>query len=118
MPIRRCPRWSLGGYAYNPAINTSTDNAFLGLDLANLTVRRALAVNGNGRILGQGVVDFSTWTLDYVLKYRGFSLQAEYWFKNVTRHNKGLPCLQTTDVGGPCTAFAPGQLGNSTGWYV
>lgn len=107
-----------GGYAYNPAINTSTDNAFLGLDLANLTVRRALAVNGNGRILGQGVVDFSTWTLDYALKYRGFSLQAEYWFKNVTRHNKGLPCLQTTGVSGPCTAFAPGQLGNSTGWYV
>ena len=107
-----------GGYAYNPAINTSTDNAFVGIDLANLSVRRALALYGNGRILGQGVVDFSTWTLDYAFKYRGFSLQAEYWFRNIDRHNKGLPCLQTNGVGGPCTAFAPGQLGNSTGWYV
>ncbi len=107
-----------GGYAYNPAINTSTDNAFVGIDLANLNFRRQLATLGNGRILGQGVVDFSTWTLDYAFKYRGFSLQAEYWFRNVTRHNKGLPCLQTATQGGPCTVFAPGQFGNATGWYV
>ena len=107
-----------GGYAYNPAIDTSTNNAFVGIDLANLTARRALATYGNARILGQGVVDFSTWTLDSVFKYRGFSVQAEYWFRNVTRHNKELPCMQTTGVGGPCTVFAPGQFGNSTGWYV
>jgi hypothetical protein len=107
-----------GGYAYNPAIDTSTGNAFVGIDLANLTVRRALAQNGNARLLGQGVVDFSTWTLDYAFKYRGFSLQAEYWFRTVTRHNKGLPCMETTGVGGPCTVFAPGQFGNTTGWYV
>jgi Phosphate-selective porin O and P len=107
-----------GGYAYNPSIDTSTDNGFVGIDLANLTTRRALAQYGNGRILGQGVVDFSTWTLDYAFKYRGLSLQAEYWFRNVTRHNKGLPCMQTAGVGGPCTAFAPGQFGNTTGWYV
>jgi hypothetical protein len=107
-----------GGYAYNPGLNTSTDNGFVGIDLANLNLRRSLALLGNGRILGQGVVDFSTWTLDYAFKYRGFSLQAEYWFRNVTRHDKGLPCLQTATQGGPCTAFAPGQFGNSTGWYV
>ncbi|MEQ1628447.1 MAG: hypothetical protein ABL965_13710 [Nitrospira sp.] len=107
-----------GGYAYNPAIDTSTNNAFVGIDLANLTVRRALAQYGNGRMLGQGVVDFSTWTLDYAFKYRGFSLQAEYWFRNVIRHNKELPCMQTAVVGGPCTVFAPGQFGNATGWYV
>lgn len=107
-----------GGYAYNPGLNTSTDNAFVGIDLANLNLRRSLAGLGNGRILGQGVVDFSTWTLDYAFKYRGFSLQAEYWFRNVTRHDKGLPCLQTATSGGPCTVFAPGQFGNSTGWYV
>lgn len=113
------PQMMVGGaYAYNPAIDTSTDNAFVGIDLANLNVRRSLAALGNGRMLGQGVVDFSTWTLDYAFKYRGFSLQAEYWFRNVTRHNKGLPCLQTATQGGPCTTFAPGQFGNSTGWYV
>jgi hypothetical protein len=113
------PQMAVGGaYAYNPAINTSTDNAFVGIDLANLNFRRQIAQFGNGRILGQGIVDFSTWTLDYVFKYRGFSFQAEYWFRNVIRHNKDLPCLQTTAVGGPCTVFAPGQFGNTTGWYA
>jgi hypothetical protein len=113
------PQMVVGGaYAYNPSINTSTDNAFVGIDLANLNFRRQLATFGNGRVLGWGVVDFSTWTLDYAFKYRGFSFQAEYWFKNVTRHNKGLPCMQTAGVGGRCTLFAPGQFGNATGWYV
>jgi phosphate-selective porin O/P len=107
-----------GGYAYNPAINTSSDNAFVGLDLANLNVRRQLAAFGNGRILGQGIVDFSSWTMDYAFKYRGFSFQTEYWYKNVIRHNKGLPCVQTTTIGGPCLIYAPGQYGNMTGWYV
>jgi len=107
-----------GGYAYNPRIDTSTNNAFVGIDLANLNVRRQLAALGNGRMLGQGLVDFSTWTLDYAFKYRGFSFQAEYWFRNVIRHNKELPCMQTAVVGGPCTVFAPGQFGNATGWYV
>ena len=113
------PQMVVGGaYAYNPSIDTSTNNAFVGIDLANLSVRRQLAALGNGRMLGQGVVDFSTWTLDYAFKYRGFSLQAEYWFRNVIRHNKELPCMQTAVVGGPCTVFAPGQFGNTTGWYV
>ncbi len=107
-----------GGYSYNPAINTSTDNAFIGIDLSNLNVRRQIAAFGNARQLGWGIVDYSTWAMDAVYKYRGFSLQGEYYFKNVTRHNKGLPCLQTAGTGGPCTAFAPGQLGNASGWYV
>lgn len=106
-----------GGYAYNPSIDTSSNNAFVGIDLANLNVRRALASLGNGRLLGQGVVDFSTWTLDGAFKYRGFSLQGEYWFRTVTRHEKGLPCMQTTNAG-VCTATAPGTYGNMTGWYV
>jgi hypothetical protein len=113
------PQMVIGGaYAYNPAIDTSTNNAFVGIDLANLHVRRSLAALGNGRILGQGVVDFSTWTLDAAFKYRGFSMQAEYWFRTVTRHAKGLPCMQTSTSGGPCTQFAPGEFGNTTGWYV
>jgi phosphate-selective porin O/P len=107
-----------GGYSWNPAVNTSTDNAFVGIDLANLNFRRQIAAFGNGRQLGWGIVDYSTWAVDYIAKYRGFSLQAEYYFKNITRHEKGLPCLQTTGIGGLCTARAPGQLGNATGWYV
>src|SRR5262249_61240916 len=61
-----------GGYAYNPSINTSTNNAFIGTDLANLNIRRMIAANGNARQLGWGVVDYSTWSTDGVFKYRGF----------------------------------------------
>lgn len=105
-----------GGYAYNPGINTSSNNAFVGIDLGNLNYRRQLAAFGNGRQLGWGVVDYSTWSLDSVFKYRGFSFQTEYYFKNITRHDKSAPCLQTN--AGVCTAFAPGLLGNSQGWYA
>lgn len=113
------PQMVLGGaYAYNPGIDTSSNNAFVGIDLANLNVRRSLAALGNGRILGQGVVDFSTWTLDYALKYRGFSLQGEYWFRTVTRRSQGPACMQTAVQGGPCTVYAPGEFGNTTGWYL
>ncbi len=107
-----------GGVAYNPGINTSTDNAFVGIDLANLNFRRQLATFGNGRQLGWGVVNYFTHGFDGVFKYRGFSLQGEYYFKNIERTFKGAPCLQTTGVGGPCTATTPGLLGNTTGWYV
>ncbi len=113
------PQMVLGGaYAYNPGIDTSSNNAFVGIDLANLNVRRSLAALGNGRMLGQGVVDFSTWTLDYAFKYRGYSFQAEYWFRNVTRHSQGPACMQTAVQGGPCTLYAPGEFGNATGWYL
>lgn len=102
-----------GGYSYNPGINTSSDNAFVGLDLANLNIRRQLAAFGNGRQLGIGIVDYSTWAADGVFKYRGFSLQGEFYFKNIIRHEKGLPCMNAT-----CTATAPNTFGNAMGWYV
>ena len=102
-----------GGYSYNPAVNTSSDNAFVGLDLANLNIRRQLAAFGNGRQLGLGIVDYSTWAADGVFKYRGFSLQGEFYFKNVIRHDKGLPCMNAA-----CTTTAPNNFGNAMGWYV
>lgn len=107
-----------GGLAYNPGINTSSDNAFVGIDLANLNFRRQLATFGNGRQLGWGVLNYTTYAFDGVYKYRGFSLQGEWYFKNVERTFKGAPCLQTAGAGGPCTAVTPGLLGNATGWYV
>lgn len=112
-----------GGYAYNPRINTSTNNAFIGPDLANLNVRQLLAAGGNGRQLGWGVVDYSTWAADGIFKYRGFSFQAEVYYKNVTRREQGRPCVQfVQDIvpNGPfiCTARAPNELGNALGWYV
>lgn len=106
-----------GGFAYNPGINTSTDNAFVGLDLANLNIRRQLAAFGNGRQLGLGIVDYSTWAADGVFKYRGFSLQGEFFFKNINRHEKGLTCLNT-NAAGACTTTAPNLFGNALGFYV
>jgi phosphate-selective porin O/P len=108
-----------GGYAYNPGINTATANAFIGIDLANLNVRRQLATFGNGRQLGWGILDYSTYSFDAVFKYRGFSLQGEWYWKNIDRHQKSIPCMQTVSASNAtCTAFAPGLLGNATGWYV
>lgn len=130
------PQFAIGGgYAFNPRINTSTDNAFIGVDLANLNVRRLIAAGGNGRQLGWGVVDYATWAVDSVFKYKGFSLQGEFYFKNVIRHDKGRPCVQFSQInpvtglpdttqpwtcsantpGGP---YAPNELGNAFGWYV
>ncbi len=102
-----------GGFAYNPSVNASSNSSFIGTDLANLNFRRQLAAFGNGRQLGWGLLDYATWALDGVFKYRGFSIQGEYYFKNVTRHEKGLPCMNAD-----CTRTAPGLLGNTTGWYV
>ena len=107
-----------GGYAYNPGINTSDDNAFIGIDLANLNVRRQLATFGNGRELGWGILDYSTYGFDGVFKYRGFSLQGEWYWKNIDRHQKSAPCVQTNAANTLCTAFAPGMLGNAQGWYI
>jgi hypothetical protein len=106
-----------GGIAYNPGINTSTDNAFVGIDLANLNFRRQIATFGNARQLGWGVVNYNTYGFDGVLKYRGFSLQGEWYFKNIERLTKGRPCVQF-NAAGACIATTPGELGNATGWYV
>jgi hypothetical protein len=109
-----------GGLAYNPGINTSTDNAYVGIDLANLNFRRQLATFGNGRQLGWGVVNYLTQAYDAVFKYRGFSMQGEYYFKNIDRTFKGAPCLQinATPTTATCTATAPQLLGNAMGFYV
>ena len=119
MAYSETPQLAIGAdYAYNPGINTATDNAFVGIDLANLNVRRQLATFGNGRELGWGILDFSTYSFDMAYKYRGFSLQAELYWKNVNRHQKGLPCLATNAANTVCTLSGPGTLGNATGWYV
>ncbi|MBU6481037.1 MAG: hypothetical protein KGS09_10905 [Nitrospirae bacterium] len=117
MAYSETPQLAVGGaYAYNPSINTATDNGFVGTDLANLNVRRQLATFGNGRQLGWGTLDYSTYAFDFVYKYRGFSLQGEWYWKNINRHQKGAPFLGP--VAGTNGGVAPGLLGNATGWYV
>ncbi len=116
------PQMALGGgIAYNQAVNSSSNSSYVGTDLANLSFRRQLATFGNGRQLGWGSLDYLTWTLDGIFKYRGFSLQTEYYFKNIIRQEQGLPCMQPVANNDPatgCLASAPGFLGNATGFYV
>lgn len=104
-----------GGYSYNPAINTSSSydpsdpansNFSLQSDLTDLTIaKRQLGATGNGRLLGNGVMNLTTWALDANVKYRGWSLHGEYYYRNNT-----LRDLVIRNI--------PRQLGNSTGWYV
>lgn len=104
-----------GGYSYNPAINTSSaydsadpanSNFSLQSDLSDLTIaKRQLGATGNGRLLGNGVLNLTTWTLDTNIKYRGWSLHGEFYYRNNTLREQVIRNI-------------PRQLGNSTGWYV
>ncbi len=104
-----------GGYSYNPAINTSSSydsadpagsNFSLQSDLTDLTVsKRQLGATGNGRLLGNGVMNLSTWALDVNFKYRGWSLHSEFYYRNNTLREQVIRNI-------------PRQLGNSTGWYI
>jgi hypothetical protein len=110
------PQLSMGGgYSYNPGINTSSvldpadpanSNFSLQSDLTDLTIaKRQLGATGNGRLLGNGVMNLTTWTLDTNIKYRGWSLHSEFYFRNNTLRDQVIRNI-------------PRQLGNSTGWYV
>ena len=112
----QAPQLSIGGgYSYNPAINTSSvldpadpanSNFSLQSDLTDLTIaKRQLAATGNGRLLGNGVMNLTTWTVDTNIKYRGWSLHSEFYFRNNTLRDEVIRNI-------------PRQLGNSTGWYV
>jgi hypothetical protein len=103
-----------GGYSYNPAINTSSSydpsdpagsNFSLQADLTDLNTKRQLGATGNGRLLGNGVMNLTTWTLDTNIKYRGWSLHSEFYYRNNTLREQVIRNI-------------PRQLGNSTGWYV
>ena len=104
-----------GGYSYNPAINTSSSydpsdptrsNFSLQSDLTDLTIaKRQLGATGNGRLLGNGVMNLTTWAVDVNFKYRGWSLHSEFYYRNNTLRDQVIRNI-------------PRQLGNSTGWYV
>lgn len=104
-----------GGYSYNPAINTSSSldpsdpagsNFSLQADLTDLTIaKRQLGATGNGRLLGNGVMNLTTWALDVNFKYRGWSLHSEFYYRNNTLRDQVIRNI-------------PRQLGNSSGWYV
>jgi len=70
-------------------------------------IATAIASLGNGRLLNQGAVNLGTTGLDLIFKYKGLSLQAEGFVRNVDLRDQFLtPSLQRNHVG------------NATGFYV
>jgi len=110
----RTPQVAIGaGYAYNPAQNYLSS---IRSDIVDRTLRQNLVRNYNGRLLGGGIYDFQTYELDFVSKYRGWSLQAEGYYRHqrVRNSNDGtIPFDPTTVSGNPAV-----QLGQAWGWYV
>ncbi len=90
------PQLAVGAsYGYNGGLQTNTTG--LG---SSTQVSAAIASLGNGRLLNQGVADIGTGGLDFILKYKGFSLQAEGFVRNVDTHDHSK------------------RIGNATGYYV
>ena len=92
----QAPQLAVGAsYGYNGGLQTNTTGVG-----SNNQVSTAMASLGNGRLLNQGVVDIGTAGVDFVFKYKGFSLQGEGFVRNVDTHD-------------PST-----RIGNATGYYV
>src|SRR5712692_10445223 len=90
------PQLAVGAsYGYNGGLQTNTTGVG-----SNNQVSTAIASLGNGRLLNQGIVDIGTGGLDFILKYKGFSLQAEGFVRNVDTHDSSK------------------RIGNATGYYV
>ncbi len=90
------PQFGVGAsHGYNAGLQTNTTGAG-----SNNQISTALASLGNGRLLNQGVVNIGTTGIDAVFKYKGLSLQAEGFVRNIdTRdHSK--------------------RIGNASGFYV
>jgi hypothetical protein len=102
------------GYAYNPAQNYLSS---IRSDIVDRAYRQSVTKAGNGRLLGGGIYDFQTYETDFIAKYRGWSLQAEGYF----RHQR----VRSSDAGtipfDPATAATlgpPVDLGQAWGWYA
>ena len=90
------PQLAVGAsYGYNAGLQTNTTGAG-----SSNQVSTAIASLGNGRLLNQGVVNIGTTGLDFVFKYKGLSLQAEGFVRNVD------------------TRESAHRVGNATGYYV
>src|SRR5207244_12029969 len=96
MPYPLTPLMAIGvSYGYNAGLQTNTTGVS-----SNNQISTAIASLGNGRLLNQGVVDIGTTGVDFVLKYRAFSLQGESFVRNVDTHDHSK------------------RIGNATGSYV
>src|SRR5437867_2204777 len=90
------PQVAVGAsYGYNAGLQTTATGPG-----GSTQISTAIASLGNGRLLDQGIVDIGTTGVDFVFKYRGFSLQGEGFVRNVNTRDHS------------------NQIGNATGFYV
>ena len=119
-PIPRLLKWWSGeAMPIIPGLIPARTISFVGIDLANLNLSRDRGpAMETGEFLDRGLwtSPHGRWIMSSNIG--GFRCKRSIGSENIDRHDKGLPCLQTAVQGGPCTAFAPGQFGNATGWYV
>jgi hypothetical protein len=105
-------------YAYDPAQNYLSS---IRSDIVDRAFRQRVTQAYNGRLLGGGIYDFQTFNLDYVAKYRGWSLQAEgfYRIQQVRNSSSGTkPFDLNTIPTSPLAVGPPVSLGDAWGWYV
>ncbi len=90
------PQLAVGAsYGYDGGLQMNTTGAG-----SNNQVSTAIASLGNGRLLNQGIADIGTAGADFIVKYKGLSIQAEGFFRNVDTHDHSK------------------RIGNATGYYV
>ncbi|WP_447977094.1 porin [Candidatus Nitrospira bockiana] len=110
----RVPQIAIGaGYAYDPAQNYLSS---IRSDIVDRAYRQNLVRNYNGRLLGGGIYDFQTYEVDVIAKYRGWSLQAEGYYRHqrVRSHDSQTIAFDpSTQPVGPQV-----ELGQAYGWYV
>jgi len=111
----RVPQVAIGaGYAYNPAQNYLSS---IRSDIVSRAYRQAVASNNNGRLLGGGIYDFQTVEVDLIAKYRGWSLQAEGYYRDQqvrSADDGSIPFTPSTAV----VLGPPVDLGNAWGGYM
>lgn len=101
------------GYAYDPGQNYLSS---IRSDIVDRAYRQSVTKARNGRLLGGGIYDFQTFEVDLIAKYRGWSFQAEGYYRHqrVRSHNsETIPFDPTTGASGPQV-----ELGQAYGWYV
>ncbi len=106
------------GYAYDPAQNYLSS---IRSDIVERAFRQRVTAAYNGRLLGGGIYDFHTFELDFIAKYRGWSIQAEGFYRdqNVRNSDSGTrPFDLNTIPTSPLAVGPPVSLGDAWGWYV
>jgi len=105
------------GYAYDPGQNYLSATRS---DIVDRAYRQAVAKAMNGRLLGGGIYDFQTYEMDFIVKYQGWSLQTEGYYRHQRVRNKDsgtvpfdLTTIPTASIQGP-----PVDLGQAWGWYA